>query len=128
MIDIFKIRKSKPSGKDRYGKFVGAMLPPQADTYLSLYSLHRKISKGAILREVIDKWMEQQQKEMNELQIIDSLIDRVEREWEVYRAVVGKERANWDKFRTELERELSNKGIQPDIIASIMDNASHEEK
>lgn len=113
-------------------KFAGVWLPQRICAYLSLYALGTEVSKSKIMRAAIEKWYEHNQKAWPIQNLILTLAENAQVDWNIMKA---KRRHEWggkidtafDFYKQELTRKLERKGINQEHIKQILEQLSNEE-
>ena len=113
-----KILKTKQKKTSSEGRFMGAYLSPQIDSYLSLYSIAKGLTKSMILRGLMQQWYSKERKANSEYQLIQKIIGTAQHEFEIRKKQPGG--CSLDSFKQELAIELTNKRIDNDHIATII--------
>lgn len=96
--------------------FVGAHLPPQINSYLTLYSLAKTQSKDSLIREQMTKWVAEKEKEFS-IQSLEK--ELAEAFYEVYK---DSDEDALDMFLIELKKELRKKGVQKEQFDNIIEH------
>jgi acetyl-CoA carboxylase alpha subunit len=112
-----KILKSSSKGECVSGKIVGAMLPGQLHSYLSLYAVATSQTKTSIVKKELQKWAELEMKVNTEDVLVKLLSDKILESWEKFKDEHKK--ATFSTFKAYIKTELKDKGISYNIIREI---------
>lgn len=103
--------------RDDY-KLVGASLPLQVHSYLTLYCLAKGVSKTKIIKELVENWIAQQTvAHGTTAELVLCIIKRAGVQWKAKKAS-GK--MSFKEFKESLQKELTEKGVSEPIIISIL--------
>jgi hypothetical protein len=125
-MSIFRVQSKKVL--DKGTRFVGVQLPQQLSSFLSLYSIANGSTKTAVLSDIVEAWVKQQQKLTNEESLIVKLIARakVELDSRKTKGVKGPYSAT-NLLSTELRKELKRKGFTTALIDRIINELKDAE-
>lgn len=102
-------------------KFVGAHLPSQLYSYLSLYTLATGESKNQIIVDVLENWkLDGDVDEDKEMKLIEECAQIAFSDFK------NKKKANFQWFLNEVEYELTKKGITKEVISVIIEKIKNE--
>ena len=123
MAKLFKKENFKRKiGDDKFKTvgmvFVGAHLPPQINSYLTLYSLTKTQSKDSIIRDQMTKWVAEKEKEFSTQSLEQELAEAF---YEIYK---DSDEDALDLFLVELKKELRKKGVGKEQFENILANLS----
>jgi len=113
----------KLSQKNEERKFVGANVPLQVSSYLSLYALCMQTSKSGLITEAILLWQERAEKTTPEPLLIDSLMIVIKAQF-----VADTPKKGDSSFVSRLKKELEKKGIENRVIDAILKRFLDETK
>lgn len=104
--------------RDDY-KLVGASLPLQVHSYLTLYCLAKGVSKTKIIKGLLENWIACQVTThgTSPAELVLCIIKRAGVQWKARKAS-GK--MSFKEFKESLQAELTEKGVSEDVIASIL--------
>ena len=111
--------KRKPKVKTRDYKLVGAALPSWVHVYMSLYSVAKSTSITAIVRVLVNRWLEEQKVREPEKILIKQIIKRGQALWK-YTQEEDPE-ISLEDFLINVKEDLKSRGI-PDAYISIIIN------
>ena len=120
---ILKVKsKGTPTAE---GRLVGAFVPSQVSSYLSLYALAHSITKSMIVRDLIEDWYRDTRGEMSE----DTLIDKIAHlAWIEWKGLESKfPSSDWHTYQIELSTQLTQKKLTPYNIELILEKLQDEE-
>ena len=100
-------------------KLVGVTLRSRVHSYLSLYTLAKGITKASIFKELIMDWVDGEREKNPDVTLVEEVIRRTQLQWKLAK-VRHPESVNLEVFKKELRQELSNKGILPHHIETII--------
>jgi hypothetical protein len=98
-------------------KLVGALLPLQVDSYLSLYTLSKGLSKSKILRGLIGAWVNKQRAREPDSILAQKVVQKANYQWMVTKAT--NTRMTFGIFKNMITQELSSRGIEKKYIDLI---------
>jgi predicted DNA-binding protein len=113
MESIFKVSKTKSDNS----KLVGANMPLQVHSYLTLYSLAKGTTKTLIIKELLTNWIEKQRAKEEDWMLIDEIVRRVNVKWG---AIKEQSDTTFQQFKVTLRQELLDRGIEERNIKSIL--------
>jgi len=114
--------------KDSNTKFVGAHVPLLLNAYINLYAIGTETSKSALLLQLFTKWFEESQQESSPF-TINLLVDNiVQKGITAYKTLKTKGNFSSVKFYTELQQELTVKGIDSESIKLIIMRIKNDTK
>ena len=101
-------------------KYVGALLPPRTNNFITLYSLAMKINKSNLFKSLIDDWMNyiRNHENHNENTLMKEIAKRAKNSWLKHSKAHPK--ASYDIFRDSLTTELMNKGLSMNQVTTIL--------
>ena len=105
-------------------KFIGAFLPQWIHEYFALYSLAKGESKSAIIRSVIEKWVDDHSHttEGREDALISEVTQKIKYQWKLER--VAHSNTMLSVFKTTVKAELVSRGLRPQHIETILKEVS----
>jgi len=109
----------QPSNK-RLGKYrvVGASLPVEIHSYLTLYALAMSTTKTAVIKKQLEKWINEQKRFVTEEKLITSIVSQIQQQWK------GKHKRipdlEFERFKELVYQELIEKGVEEDITDKIV--------
>jgi len=112
------MRVLKPENKRKDYKLVGASMSPQVYHYLNLFILTKKITKTAILSELLEEWIKKQRLKDSENSLILNLVEQIKVEWKIREAHEGL--ISFDEFSHDVMEELTGKGLSLGHINAIL--------
>jgi hypothetical protein len=103
----------KAKSQSKLSEFVGVFLPPRIQQYLILYSLAKGYTKSALIREQIERWINEQPLAKH---LIEELIVKLQEEWD------SKDKNNNDLvfYKANIKGELHSKGVNDESIEMII--------
>ena len=123
---ILKVKsKGTPTAE---GRLVGAFVPSQVSSYLSLYTLAHGITKSTIVRDLIEDWYRDKRGVRTDDELIDKIAHIAYMEW---KGLVSKfPSSNWHTYQIELSTQLTQKKLTPFnielILKKLQDEANKE--
>jgi len=120
---IFKVRSKGTTVRE--GKLVGAYIPLQVSSYLSLYVLANGISKSIILRDLVDEWYRDKRVSAPEDDLIEKVATGAINAWRASKTRVPN--ADFPSYQEVLTRELEKRGITSFYIEIILKKVQDEE-
>ena len=120
---ILKVKsKGTPTAE---GRLVGAFVPSQVSSYLSLYALANSITKSMIVRDLIEDWYRDTRGEMSEDTLIDKIVQIAWIEWKSLLSKIPS--SDWHTYQIELSTQLTQKKLSPYNIELILKKLQDEE-
>lgn len=104
------LRKINDTLKEK-GNFVGFHMDPEIDTKLTLWASSKKISKSALIRDILKDWIRGK-----------DVVEAVARQALVVYEFEGKQKVSSDEFKFKLKHELIHKGVGRQMIQSILEH------
>lgn len=107
----------KKNSKRKDYKLLGASLPPWFHNYVSLYSMANGVSITEIIREPLEKWIQEKYKEVPITKLTKIIANKLCGQW------VDKKCQMKDAFvdfKSEIETELKSKGLPKNYIDQIL--------
>lgn len=120
-----KIFTKKNSEGSKLSKFVGAYVPTNLYTYLSLYVIANGTSKTDVLKTALDDWyeFETQKNQISESQLTKDVVQYVLiPKWEE----ASKSRVKLEKFVMQITDELQKQGFDDSVINKILKVFTHD--
>jgi hypothetical protein len=99
-------------------KLAGTSLPLQAHNYLVLYTLAKGITKSKILTNLINNWIETQKGRQSEQKLIQDIVQRIESQWKVKKAIDKK--LLFEEYKETLHEAFTDKGLTETQINLIL--------
>jgi hypothetical protein len=109
---VLRVRNHK-----KINKLIGVSIPLWVHNYLSLYSVAKNTTKSNITRGWIDAWYSQVKDRNPPERLIQEIVDTACKQW----SKIKKETPEITvlEFKTELEKELMDKGLSSVQIGMI---------
>jgi hypothetical protein len=107
----------KASNKEEL-RLVGVHLPSSVYDYLTLYTLSKGITKSALLRQLLDPWIEAEK--TDESVLLEQIVQRIQSGWRKKKKLHPK--TSFNQFITEIKKELLGKGLTRVQVKSILSN------
>jgi hypothetical protein len=85
---------------------------------LALFTLARGITKSDLLKVLIEDWMASQKLKDSDKEMLEELVIRIKNEWRAHRT--KHPRASFNEFKTSLETELTDKGLDEKYVKSVI--------
>jgi len=104
--------------KNENFRLVGASLPTEIHSYLTLHATAKSTTKSAIIKKLISSWMDEQKKKVKDDELINAIVSRVEAQWKTRKAVLPM--LSVRRFKDEVKEELLRKGLESHIIDVII--------
>ena len=103
-------------------KFVGVWLPQQTNSFLSLYALCKGLTKSKLIRDSINSWTEETEREHPSKHLISILITKYQEEWNDKKRIYNVSVSNrFDIFKEDLYVHLDRKGLADVDITQILE-------
>lgn len=113
MKKVFSIRKRRTENS----KFLGLHLAQSINSYLSLYTTAKEISKTDVVRGLLTSWVDATKKKERVSPLIEEIADKAIDKW---RSSNPETRKTFSEFAIDLEAELTARGIEQAHILLIM--------
>ena len=117
-MSIFKV-KSKEVKEDGT-RFVGVHLPLQISSYLYLHCLAKGFTISSVLSEVIKDWVYSRKIELIQKELIQELLSKTQEKWDESQKIHPA--MQLVVFQNNVIRELESKGIEKEIIKTIINS------
>lgn len=114
--------KSKKQDLKKDTGFIGASMPRETVSFLSLFCLATGVTKTSILQRLLYRWTKQQKENYSEKELIKRVVNRALDAWIVF----PKKNANFATFKNCLEIEFKNRGIDKHVIDIILKDLVYE--
>ena len=103
-------------------KFVGVWLPQQTNSFLSLYALCKGLTKSKLIRDSINSWTEETEREHPSKHLISILITKYQKEWDDKKRLYKLELSNrFNIFKEDLFVYLDRKGLDETDVFQIVE-------
>ncbi len=99
-------------------KLVGASLPTEIHSYLTLYTLSRGMSKTKIIRDLLEGWMDVQKRREAEEDLLEKVTYRANARWRIEKS--RRTSRTFEQFCLDLKDELLDKGLPDDYVENIL--------
>lgn len=117
---ILRRRLKKENKKDT--SFIGASIPKDMVSFLSLFCLAKEVTKTSIVKDLVNSWVQEKQKEYSEKDLIKEIAMRSLEVWEV----TPKRNTTLHNFKTMLRLECKYRGLDESVINGIIAEFSNE--
>ena len=107
------------------GRLVGAFVPSQVSSYLSLYALANCITKSMIVRDLIEDWYRDKRGEMSEDTLIEKIVLAATAEWRGRKSKFPS--SDFHTYQIDLIKQLEQKKVTPYNIELILKKLQDEE-
>jgi len=98
-----KVKSILKEKKNPDHKLVGTYFPLRVYTYLTMFTLAKGVTRTYVLKEIINKWIEDQLESNSEKALIQEIIKRSWQRW-VIQKVSGRIRMPFIKFMSILSK------------------------
>jgi len=103
-----------PDSKKKDCKFVGVQVPSRDYSYLNLYTMAKGVSKSKVVKEVLNKWANEERKKDNEVALLNEIANRINNRWKSLALIT------FEQFLEVVEHELKEKGLSSAHISYII--------
>jgi predicted DNA-binding protein len=118
-----KVKSILKEKKNPDHKLVGTYFPLRVYTYLTMFTLAKGVTRTYVLKEIINKWIEDQLESNSEKALIQEIIKRSWQRW-VIQKVSGRIRMPFIKFMSILSRELKRNHLPENIVNQIIEGVN----
>lgn len=104
---------------NRKNKFAGVHLPPQINSYFTLFTLAMEVSKSAVLVDLLQNWIEanKESAEFSETALINLIVERAAK---TFAELKDNKTFTKSRFYNEITQELLVKGVSDETVTSII--------
>ena len=121
MNNIFNIRKRK---QEKQTHLVGAYMPDEFVSSLTLHCLSKGISKSCIIQEILQEWYNRICRDSEESSI-NEIIRIIQYEWNIKKKIDFINASNniesFSLYKRNINQMLSSKKIKEDVINEILE-------
>lgn len=130
-MNIFKTKKRK---NEEERKMLGAFVPKQLSSSISLYCASKGINKSCIVQEAIQEWYHRNIRKKED-EIFNDIVHIIEHEWNIVRMrIEGIKRSDenyklyFGGYLSEVQEDLVKIGITDEMIGKIIETVEDNEK
>ena len=108
----------KAHSKAEMQKFTGVFVPQCIFSYISLYILAKGISRSDLLRNMMEKWVEETKSQTQDKELIQDILHKVRLQWKLEKSLTPG--LQLFVYKKKLEKELTSKGVEAGTVAIIL--------